>query len=259
MHGCLPPETCAFFFNNFALLLPRVGSVRYTVGMRLSIIIPVYNEVATFRDVLKRVDETKFSIEKELIIVDDFSTDDTRELLKSEFDGKYKVCYHDKNYGKGHAVRTGIAAATGDYITIQDADLEYDPADLVPMLEKMIAEDLTVLYGARNDTSNRNRPTGVAYYFGGVVVTLVMNLLYGQHLTDGMTCYKMYKGDFLKKMPLKSERFEIEPELMALTAKQGIKIQEFPISYKPRKVKEGKKIKWTDGVRCIVTLIKYRL
>jgi glycosyltransferase involved in cell wall biosynthesis len=226
--------------------------------VKLSIIIPVYNEAATLRDILKRVDNTQFPIDKELIIVDDYSTDGTRDILQNEYEGKYTIRYHDKNYGKGHAVRTGIAATTGDYVTIQDADLEYDPADLVPMLQKMMAEDLPVLFGARNDVSNRDRPTGVAYYFGGVVVTWVMNILYGQHLTDGMTCYKMYKGDFLRKLPLKSERFELEPELMALTAKQGITIQEFPISYKPRKVAEGKKIKWIDGVRCIRTLIKYR-
>ncbi|OGZ08417.1 MAG: hypothetical protein A2942_03050 [Candidatus Lloydbacteria bacterium RIFCSPLOWO2_01_FULL_50_20] len=226
--------------------------------MKLSIIIPVYNEAATLRNILKRVVETKFPIDKEMIIVDDYSTDGTRDILKNGYEGKYIVRYHDKNYGKGHAVRTGITATTGDYITIQDADLEYDPADLVPMLEKIMAEDLPVLFGARNDDANRDRPTGVAYYFGGVVVTWVMNLLYRQHLTDGMTCYKMYKGDFLRKLPLRSERFELEPELMALTAKQGVTIQEFPISYKPRKVEEGKKIKWIDGVRCIMTLIKYR-
>src|SRR3989344_8387637 len=226
--------------------------------MKLSIIIPVYNEAATLRDILKRVDETKFPIDKEMIIVDDYSTDGTRDILKNEYEGKFTIRYHDKNYGKGHAVRTGIAATTGEYVTIQDADLEYDPADLVPMLEKMMAEDLPVLFGARNEISNRNRPSGTSYYFGGAIVTFFMNLLYHQHLTDGMTCYKMYKGDFLRSLPLKSERFELEPELMALTAKRGITITEFPISYKPRNVSEGKKIKWWDGVRCIVTLIKYR-
>ena len=226
--------------------------------MKISIIIPVYNEAKTLRDILKRVDETRFPIDKELVIVDDYSTDGTRDILKNECEGKYTVRYHDKNHGKGHAVRTGIAATTGDYVTIQDADLEYDPADLVPMLEKMMTENITVLFGARNEVSNRNRPTGVSYYFGGALVTFVMNLLYGQHLTDGMTCYKMYKADFLKRLPLRSERFELEPELMALTARQGIIIEEFPISYKPRNVSEGKKIKWWDGIRCIATLIKYR-
>lgn len=226
--------------------------------MKLSIIIPVYNEVRTLRDILARVEATQFPIEKELILVDDFSTDGTRDVLKNEYEGKYKICYHERNYGKGHAVRTGIAAASGDYITIQDADLEYDPTDLVPMLRRMMEEGLTVLYGARDQRSNRNRPTGVAYYFGGEIVTFFMNLLYGQELTDGMTCYKMYKGDFLRSLPLQSERFELEPELMALTAKRGVKIKEFPISYNPRKVEEGKKIKWWDGVRCIWILIKYR-
>lgn len=224
----------------------------------ISIIIPVYNEAKTLRDILKRVDETHFPIDKELVIVDDYSTDGTRDILKNEYEGKYTVRYHDKNYGKGHAVRTGIAATTGDYVIIQDADLEYDPADLVPMLERMRAENLQVLFGARNEIANRNRPTGTSYYFGGAVVTFVMNLLYHQKLTDGMTCYKMYKAEFLKRLPLQSERFELEPELMALTAKQGITIKEFPISYKPRNVSEGKKIKWIDGVRCIITLIKYR-
>lgn len=226
--------------------------------MKLSIIIPVYNEAATLRDILARVDATKFPIDKELIIVDDYSTDGTRDILKNEYESKYMICYHDKNYGKGHAVRTGIAATTGDYITIQDADLEYNPADLVPMLEKMMAEGLTVLYGSREAGANRNRSSGVLFYIGGIFVTLAMNVLYNQHLTDGLTCYKMYRSDLLKKFRLKSERFEIDSELFALTAKEGIMINEFPISYKPRSVKEGKKITWMDGVRSIVTIIKYR-
>jgi glycosyltransferase involved in cell wall biosynthesis len=226
--------------------------------MKLSIIIPIFNEAPTIREVLTWVDATEFpGAEKEIILVDDFSTDGTREILK-EYEGKYRVEYHERNYGKGHAVRTGIALATGDYITIQDADLEYNPADLIPMFEKMVAENLTVIYGSREAGANRNRPSGVLFYFGGVAVTIAMNILYGQKLTDGMTCYKMYKADFLKSLPLKSERFEFEPEVMALTAKRGIKIPEYPITYKPRGVDEGKKINWKDAVRCFWILFKYR-
>ncbi len=225
--------------------------------MKLSILIPVYNEKPTIREVLARVDATVFPIEKEIILIDDYSKDGSREILK-EYEGKYKVLFHEKNYGKGHAIRTGIAAATGDIITIQDADLEYDPQDLVMMLEKMLREDMTVLYGSREGEANKNRPSGVIYYVGAMFVTWVMNILYAQKLTDGMTCYKMYKADFLKSLPMKSERFELEPELVALTAKRGIKIKEVPISYKPRRVDEGKKINWKDAVRCIWLLIKYR-
>ncbi|OGZ05342.1 MAG: hypothetical protein A3C93_04845 [Candidatus Lloydbacteria bacterium RIFCSPHIGHO2_02_FULL_54_17] len=226
--------------------------------MKLSIIIPVFNEAGTIREILARVEATRFPIEKEIVLIDDYSTDGTRDTLRKEYEGKYTVRYHDKNYGKGHGVRTGITAATGDYITIQDADLEYDPGDLVPMLEKMIAEDLSVLYGSREAGANRNRPSGVLFYFGGIFITVVANLLYGQRLTDGMTCYKMYKGDLVKKFPLRSEGFEIDSELLALTAKQGIKIPEYPISYKPRKVEEGKKITWVDGIRHLRTLLRCR-
>lgn len=226
--------------------------------MKLSILIPVYNEKATIREVLKKVEETQFPVAKEILIIDDFSTDGTREILKSEFDGKYKVLYHDRNYGKGHALRTGIAAATGDYITIQDADLEYDPADLVPMLKRMMDENLSVLFGSREADANRNRPSGWIYWLGGHSVTIATNILYGQKLTDVMTCYKMYKARMLKGLPLRAERFEIEPELLALTARLGEKIKEHPISYKPRNVDEGKKINWKDAVWCFWVLLKYK-
>lgn len=225
--------------------------------MKLSIIIPVFNEAKTFHEILSRVEATEFPVEKELIIVDDYSTDGTRDILDGYKD-KFVVLFHDKNYGKGHAVRTGIAAITGEFAVIQDADLEYDPADLVPMLKKMIDEDLSVLYGSRETGANRNRHSGTLFYFGGLAVTLAMNVLYNQRLTDGLTCYKMYRSALLKKFRLKSERFEIDSELFALTAKEGIRIKEFPISYKPRSVKEGKKITWVDGVRSIMILIKYR-
>lgn len=226
--------------------------------MKLSIIIPVYNEAGTIREMLARVEATQFPIEKEIVLVDDYSTDGTRDILRKEYEGKHVVRYHDRNHGKGHAVRTGIAAITGEFAVIQDADLEYDPADLVPMLKKMIDEKLPVLYGSREAGANRNRHSGTLFYFGGLAVTLAMNVLYNQRLTDGLTCYKMYRSDLLKKFRLKSERFEIDSELFALTAKEGIRIKEFPISYKPRSVKEGKKITWVDGVRSILILIKYR-
>lgn len=224
---------------------------------RLSILIPAYNERETIREILERIEAVPMPVEKEVIIVDDGSTDGTRDILRA-YDGKHVVVLHEKNAGKGAAIRTALAHATGDYVVPQDADLEYDPADLVPMVEKMIAEDLVALYGSREAGANRNRPSGPQYYLGGLLLTWITNALYRQKLTDEPTCYKMFKTEFLKGLPLVCERFEFCPEVTALTAKQGIMIPEIPVSYKPRSVEAGKKIRWEDGIEAIWTLIRYR-
>lgn len=225
---------------------------------KLSILIPVFNESRTIAEILAQIDAVPMPVEKELIIVDDGSTDGTREILRA-YEGKYVIVFHEKNAGKGAAIRTALARATGDYVVPQDADLEYEPADLVPMVEKMIAEDLVVLYGSRESGANRNRPSGPQYYLGGLLLTWITNVLYAQKLTDEPTCYKMFKTEFITSLPLVCERFEFCPEVTALTAKRGIIIPEIPISYKPRSVDQGKKIRWKDGVEAIWTLVKYRI
>ena len=197
-------------------------------------------------------------VEKEIIIVDDCSVDGTREFLKSS-NGWGRVLFHDQNQGKGAAIRSGLKEATGDYVVIQDADLEYDPSDFKPMMEKMISEGLLVLYGSRRLKEENTQYSGLLYYFGGWLLTILANLLYGQKLTDEPTCYKMFKTDFLKNLDLHCRRFEFCPEVTALTALRGIKISEVPISYRPRHKAEGKKICWRDELVAIWTLLKYRI
>jgi glycosyltransferase involved in cell wall biosynthesis len=209
--------------------------------MKLSIIIPVYNEKNTIQEIVKRINGVVLgSVEKEIIIVDDFSTDGTRELVQN-LQSTCKVFFHENNKGKGAAIRNGLQLATGEYVIIQDADLEYDPADYVSMLEKMQRENLVVLYGSRRLKKQNNQYSGLSYYLGGVLVTWVTNILFRQRLTDEPTCYKMFKRDFINRLPLVCERFDFCPEVTALTALQGVKISEIPISYNPRRTAEGKK------------------
>jgi len=237
---------------------------------KLSIIIPVYNEKETILKLLDKVNQVDLgNIEKEIIIVDDFSTDGTREILRSAenqykaplFGGSgIKIIYHDKNYGKGRAVRSGIKQVTGDWVIIQDADLEYEPNDIKKVLNKMIQKNAQVVYGSRrlNGEYLRGRYSGISFAIGGIFVSWIANLLYQIHITDEPTCYKMIKTDLLKSLNLQCERFEFCPEVTAKVAKRKIKIYEVPINYYPRHKNEGKKINWYDGLEAIWTLIKYR-
>jgi len=227
---------------------------------KLSIVIPVYNEKGTILEILAKVKQADIgSAEKEIIIVDDFSTDGTREILTA-LDSQYKIIYHEKNRGKGMALRTGFKYATGDWAVVQDADLEYDPNDFKQMIEKISAPGVDVVYGSRRLNHNyfNGRHSGHIFAVGGIFLTWLTNLLYGIKITDEPTCYKMFKIDLLKSIDLKCERFEFCPEATAKIAKQGIKIHEVPIKYYPRHKSEGKKINWRDGVEAICTLIKYR-
>ncbi|KKR34531.1 MAG: Glycosyl transferase family 2 [Candidatus Magasanikbacteria bacterium GW2011_GWA2_40_10] len=227
--------------------------------MKLSIIIPVYNEKNSILEILRKVDEVDFgNIQKEVVIIDDFSIDGTRQIIEG-LTGDYKIIFHNQNQGKGSAIRTGLKVATGDYAVIQDADLEYDPRDLRVMVEKMLAERLTVLYGSRRLKKDNVQYSGLLFYFGGWLLTILTNILYGQRLTDEPTCYKMFKTDFIKSLPLQCHHFEFCPEVTALTALKGIKIPEVPISYYPRHKKEGKKIRWYDELVAIWVLLKYRI
>lgn len=224
--------------------------------MKLSIIMPVYNEKNTINEIISRV--MAVSIPKELIIVDDFSKDGTREMLKKIRSRDIKTIFHERNYGKGHALRTGIKHATGDIVIIQDADLEYDPQEYAKLIKPIIDGKVKVVYGTRFPKGSPHPPITNLFFLANKILTIASNLLYNANITDEPTCYKVFDADVLKSINLKCERFEFCPEVTAKVRKNGFKIIEVPISYKPRSVKEGKKINWKDGFEALWTLIKYR-
>ena len=224
--------------------------------MKLSVIIPVYNEEKTINKVIDTVKNVKLKgIEKEIVVVDDGSKDRTYENIKNRKDAK--LLRHAKNQGKGAAIRTGIKYATGDIIIIQDADLEYDPNEYSVLLQPIIDGKAQVVYGSRN-LGRRVPSSGISYYLGGHALTLLSNILYGTRITDEPTCYKVFRAEVIKGINLKCKRFEFCPEVTAKVAKKGIKIYEVPISYHPRTKNEGKKIKWRDGFEAVWALLKYR-
>jgi len=227
--------------------------------MILSIIIPVYNEKNTILEILKKIEQVDlndFSFGKEIIIVDDCSTDGTKEIL-DKLGNKYKIIYQPKNQGKGAAIRTGLEYVSGDYLIIQDADLEYDPKDYKKLLAFSLKNKAKVVYGSRL-LNPHNKFSHLSFYLGGIFLNLATNLLWRTKITDESTCYKLFKTETIKSIPLKCQRFEFCPEITAKIAKRGIKIYEVPISYYPRHLKEGKKIKWSDGLVALWTLIKYK-
>jgi len=223
--------------------------------MKLSVIMPVYNEERTIQEIVKRVLEVP--LEKELVIVDDCSNDRTSELLKVYVNkAEIKVLRHEKNQGKGAAIRTGIQAATGDMIVIQDADLEYDPAEY-PILVKPIVEGRAdVVYGSR--FLGLHRVFFFYHYLGNKFLTFLTNLLYNTMLTDMETCYKVFRAEVLKGITIKSHRFNFEPEITAKVFKKKLRVYEMPISYYGRDYREGKKITWRDAFPAIWALLKYR-
>ncbi|RHJ94202.1 glycosyltransferase family 2 protein [Parabacteroides bouchesdurhonensis] len=229
----------------------------------LSIIIPSYNEERTILQLLDKLLKIQLieNIHKEIIIVDDGSKDSTKELVGNYISThpteNIQLIQHTKNQGKGMAIRTGITKISGDFVIIQDADLEYEPEDYNLLLPELLYNQAKVVYGSRF-LMKENKHSYQSFYLGGLLVTTVTNLLFAQHLTDEPTCYKAFNSEFLKSIPLKCTGFEFCPEVTAKVAKRGIKIKEIPIHYYPRSVDEGKKIRWTDGVEAIWVLIKYR-
>ena len=225
---------------------------------KISIIVPVYNEINTLEKVIDRLQEVPFcGLEKEIIIVDDYSTDGTRELMK-DYEGMYKVFYHDYNQGKGAAIRTGLSHITGDIMVIQDADLEYDPADYDELIKLIIDGKADVVYGSRLSGGRPSRSFMFTHLLGNKLLTFITNLLYNTTLTDMETCYKAFRTDFIKGIEIKSNRFDFEPEITAKVLKRHPRLYELPISYYGREYAEGKKITWKDGIHAVIALVKYR-
>ena len=226
--------------------------------MRLSIVIPVYNEQDTLREILKQVRAVDLAgIEKEILVVDDGSTDGSRDILAEEAAaGDLRIFSHDHNRGKGAAVRTAIEHATGDLILIQDADLEYDPRDYPNLIRPIIEGRVTVVYGSR--FLGPRKAMLFWHMLGNKLLTLTTNILYNAILSDMETCYKCFRADVIKDIPLHSRRFEFEPEVTAKVLKRGHRIFEVPISYYGREYHEGKKIGAKDAPIAFWTLIKYR-
>lgn len=225
---------------------------------KVSIIIPVFNEADTFKDLLDEVEKAKFSgLEKEIIIVDDCSTDGTIEILKT-LGNKYKILYHEKNCGKGAAIRTAVKETSGDYVVIQDADLEYTPEDYDLLLPLLINDEADVVYGSRFLGDNNSKNFILKNKIANLFLTMLTNILYGASITDMETCYKAFKADIIKSVDIKSNRFDFEPEITAKLMKKKIRLKELPISYSGRAHHQGKKINWKDGLCAILTLIKYR-
>jgi len=226
----------------------------------LSIIIPVYNEINTLPDVIKRVEESQLpeDMKKEIVIVDDFSTDGTRDFLM-QLTGKYKIIFQEKNRGKGAAIREGFRTATGDYIIIQDADLEYDPNDYKKILEPMLKGKADVVYGSRFRSGDSQRVLYFWHMVGNRFLTILSNMFTNLTLTDMETGYKAFKSSIAKAINIEEDRFGFEPEITAKIAKLKCRIYEVGISYHGRTYDEGKKIGWKDGIRAIWCIIKYNL
>jgi len=227
--------------------------------MKVSVVIPVYNEVATIEEIVRRVQAVPLEQEKEIVIVDDASMDGTGARLReiAQANRNVRVLYHERNQGKGAALRTGFGAITGDVVIIQDADLEYDPREYPRLLEPILDGRADVVYGSRF-LGGPHRVLFFWHSIGNKFLTLLSNALTNLNLTDMETCYKVFRSQILKEITFKSNRFGFEPEFTAKVAKRRLRIYEVPISYSGRTYAEGKKITWRDGISAIWTILKFR-
>ncbi len=229
---------------------------------KLSVIIPTYNEKDTIVKIIRKVESVKLpNCDKEIILVDDFSKDGSRDIIR-KLKGNYIKIFQPKNMGKGAALKAGIKAATGDFIIFQDADLEYDPNDYRKLLKPLIDGKANIIFGSRFSKQSRLIPKRKTmhplHWIGNHGLKFIFNFLYGTKLADVEPCYKMFKSDVLKSVDVKSNRFEYDIELMCRLVKKGHKIQQMPIKFHPRTFEEGKKINWKDGIIAAWVMLKYR-
>jgi glycosyltransferase involved in cell wall biosynthesis len=251
-HTALPPHESEGGRLMPRPLLPDLVAEK----VRLSVVIPVYNEQGTILEILRRVREV--NLPKEIILVDDFSTDGTREILRNLApDDSLKVIFHERNQGKGAALRTGFGAVTGDIVIVQDADLEYDPAEYPALIQPIVANKADVVFGSRF-LSAPHRVLLFWHSVGNKVLTTLSNMFTDLNLTDMETCYKVFRSEILERIKLREDRFGFEPEFTAKVARARFRIYEVPISYSGRDYSEGKKITWKDGIAAIYLILKYR-
>jgi glycosyltransferase involved in cell wall biosynthesis len=220
------------------------------------VIVPVYDERNTVVEIVRRMRAVELPVDLEILVVDDGSTDGTRDVLRQLHDSTVRVITHDSNQGKGAAIRTGLAQLTGDLVLVQDADLEYDPEDWPKLLTPIMRGKAQVVYGSRFTGERRNML--FLHWVGNRFLSLVTNVLYNTTLSDMETCYKLFARSALDGITLRATRFEFEPEVTAKILRRGIRIYEVPISYTGREFDEGKKITWRDGFVALWTLVKYR-
>ena len=234
------------------------GKTLFLSTMDASIVIPVYNECATLGELVRRVRAVDAIEIKEIILVDDYSTDGTRELLESEFNEPiFKKCFHSMNQGKGAALRTGFKQATGSIVAIQDADLEYDPRELAVLIQPIINDQADVVFGSRFMGGGPHRVVFYWHMLGNRFLTTCSNMTTNLNLSDMECCYKVFRKEIADEIRIEEDRFGVEPELTAKVAKLGARIYEVGISYYGRTYEEGKKIGWKDGVRALYAIFKY--
>jgi glycosyltransferase involved in cell wall biosynthesis len=222
---------------------------------KLTVLIPVYNERVTVMTVLEKV--KSLPVSKEIIVIDNLSTDGTRELLETVSDPEIRVVLQSKNLGKGTSVKLGFAMAKGEWVIIQDADLEYEPNDILRLLEHAEKAGEVAVFGSRLLTGN---PQGMlAFYIGRVVLNLIFRLLFGARTTDVATCYKLVRSDIAKRLRLRCSGFDLDFELASVLRRLGYNIAEVPITYRPRTIAEGKKIRPMDGIKAIATMLRVRI
>jgi glycosyltransferase involved in cell wall biosynthesis len=222
----------------------------------LSVIVPVFNERSTVAEVIRRIRRVELPVDVEVIVVDDGSSDGTDKVLVALADSTVRVISHPHNRGKGAAIRTGLEAVRGDLILVQDADLEYDPADWPKLLEPILRGKSKVVYGSRFTGERKNMMP--LHWIGNRFLSLVTNVLYSSTLSDMETCYKLFDRRVLDGITIVSDKFEFEPEITAKVLRRGYRIYEVPVSYAGREVDEGKKITWRDGFGALKALVKYR-
>jgi glycosyltransferase involved in cell wall biosynthesis len=223
---------------------------------RLSVIVPVYNERNTVVEIVRRMRAVDLSLDLEVVLVDDGSTDGTQAVLGQLADSTVRVVQHDRNLGKGAAIRTALTHVTGDLVLVQDADLEYDPEDWPKLLAPVLRGKAQVVYGSRFTGERRNML--FLHWVGNRFLSFVTNILYNTTLSDMETCYKLFDRRVLSNIELRASRFDFEPEVTAKVLRRGIRIYEVPISYAGREFDEGKKITWRDGIVALWILVKYR-